>query len=864
MSLFQPPYPPQLLQTFGNYIVQQDDSQRLGIFAPNGTEIWDINSSGDVFVAGTFTATSLATFDGGITGTGNTGTLTAGTGILGTANTWGALQTFGNDISFGGAVLNVTSLATNDVLQFNGTNWVNILPTSLGLVNSVANSDGTLTISPTTGAVVASLALGHANTWTALQTFGTDISFLGAQPSGTIASGNLLYYNGTNWIGQSLAAGTGISVSGTTVTNTGVTSLAAGTAISLSGSTGAVTVTNTGVTSAVAGDGVSVSAATGAVTFAAVLNGTTLLLGASGLSLNLGNANTWTATQTFPAGNFGDAFGLTSSEIGFFPYTNGTVLGQSMSFMTLWGTVDNVGGWIGENYASIQMGMFNRTAATQGALAASSWMMNLGLNQSGAVYTFVPTNYAIGVANSVNSAIRNTLDDGSGNMTIAGLITANGGISTGSQQNITWTNSSSGNVGNFIAVQFTDRFAMYPSSDSNLFTIENAALANLFSVNPTTSGTSSFKNTLDDGSGNMTVAGNFISTLNGGYVSAYNEQVLMFTGSASVNGNGGDAGISIQGRPRIGDWGQWLTIGEPNGTNSGYIIQIVGGGSGSGFGIRTGTSTGITAAPTIRNTLDDGTGAQTIAGLATFSAGITGTGNTGTLTAGTGILGTANTWTANQTFNNSVSVGAAQDGTQFFLTLDIVEVADATVTAYNSTILQISGSYYNGTSAVTETANLQTIAGASPYLLMSGMELYARFKPGNNLIASGTPTNTGGSGFSNGGTPDINILAVGPSFAPPGTGIRVITATFVEHNNGGSAAVGIALSTTTYVAGDTIVPTSTNPSAVAYAGSDNGSNQTFRVTCYAPCTYGTTYYVYIVCGGTGFTHYVESSDISVY
>lgn len=41
-----------------------------------------------------------------------------------------------------------------------------------GAVSSVTNSDGTLTISPTTGAVVASLALGHANTWSALQTFG--------------------------------------------------------------------------------------------------------------------------------------------------------------------------------------------------------------------------------------------------------------------------------------------------------------------------------------------------------------------------------------------------------------------------------------------------------------------------------------------------------------------------------------------------------------------------------------------------------------------------------------------------------------------------------------------------------------------
>ncbi len=36
------------------------------------------------------------------------------------------------------------------------------------VAQSVSNSDGTLTISPTTGAVVASLALGHANTWTAV------------------------------------------------------------------------------------------------------------------------------------------------------------------------------------------------------------------------------------------------------------------------------------------------------------------------------------------------------------------------------------------------------------------------------------------------------------------------------------------------------------------------------------------------------------------------------------------------------------------------------------------------------------------------------------------------------------------------
>lgn len=42
-------------------------------------------------------------------------------------------------------------------------------------VTSVSNGDGTITISPTTGDVIASLALGHANTWTGIQTFTTPV-----------------------------------------------------------------------------------------------------------------------------------------------------------------------------------------------------------------------------------------------------------------------------------------------------------------------------------------------------------------------------------------------------------------------------------------------------------------------------------------------------------------------------------------------------------------------------------------------------------------------------------------------------------------------------------------------------------------
>ena len=56
-----------------------------------------------------------------------------------------------------------------------GTSCISSWPS--GAVTSVSNTDTTLTISPTTGAVVASLNLGKANTWTGAQTFNATSSF---------------------------------------------------------------------------------------------------------------------------------------------------------------------------------------------------------------------------------------------------------------------------------------------------------------------------------------------------------------------------------------------------------------------------------------------------------------------------------------------------------------------------------------------------------------------------------------------------------------------------------------------------------------------------------------------------------------
>lgn len=60
---------------------------------------------------------------------------------------------------------------TNASITVNGKGLITAASSGGSGVGSVSNSDGTLTISPTTGSVVASLALGHANAWTGAQTF---------------------------------------------------------------------------------------------------------------------------------------------------------------------------------------------------------------------------------------------------------------------------------------------------------------------------------------------------------------------------------------------------------------------------------------------------------------------------------------------------------------------------------------------------------------------------------------------------------------------------------------------------------------------------------------------------------------------
>lgn len=105
-----------------------------------------------------------------------------------------------------GAANGTTSWVLTSTVNTVGTDPLAYTQFSLNPANiaqSVSNADGTLTISPTVGAVVASLALGNPNAWSALQTFGNNISFGGKTMNvSSLASGDNLQYNGTNWVNK--------------------------------------------------------------------------------------------------------------------------------------------------------------------------------------------------------------------------------------------------------------------------------------------------------------------------------------------------------------------------------------------------------------------------------------------------------------------------------------------------------------------------------------------------------------------------------------------------------------------------------------------------------------------------------------
>ena len=184
---------------------------QTGTGSASAAPVWGSCSSGSGSVS------SVANSDSTLTVSPTTGAVVASLNTA-HANTWTGKQTTTPTSTAAG--FNVGAYAGNPSGAANGDLWYNSLTNALmadingtntalgsgggGAVSSVSNSDSTLTISPTTGSVVASLNTAHANTWTGKQTTtptsttpGLNVGAYAGNPS-TPSNGDLWYNTSTN------------------------------------------------------------------------------------------------------------------------------------------------------------------------------------------------------------------------------------------------------------------------------------------------------------------------------------------------------------------------------------------------------------------------------------------------------------------------------------------------------------------------------------------------------------------------------------------------------------------------------------------------------------------------------------------
>ena len=167
-------------------------TQGTGItaFSYNGTSAKTVGLTNTGVLAGTYgNATNVAQFtvdaQGRLTLAGNVpitpptlANLTQGTGITAFSYNGTSAKTIGltNTGVLAGTYGNATNVPQFTVDAQGRLTLAGNIPILTG-VTSVKNTDGSLTINPTAGNVIASLNTNHSNTWTAAQTFSTVTNF---------------------------------------------------------------------------------------------------------------------------------------------------------------------------------------------------------------------------------------------------------------------------------------------------------------------------------------------------------------------------------------------------------------------------------------------------------------------------------------------------------------------------------------------------------------------------------------------------------------------------------------------------------------------------------------------------------------
>ncbi len=636
----------------------QGDSGELSLTAGTGIGIsgLTISNTGVTSLAGS-TTISVSGSVGGITvkglyeagsGLSLSGATFTNTGVLGVGG--GTTSYLTGDVKFvAGSNIDITQ-SGQDITIANTYSYTlpsTVLTSSSTYVKTLQGSSGALSLSAGTGISISGLTItntepnvdypAQSNTWSVLQTFGDNISFMGEQVSGsTISAGSFLYDNGTNFVRQSLAGGTGISVSDYTITNTGVTSLASGTGISLSGSTGGVTVTNTGVTS---------------------LQGDT-----GGLSLSAGSGISISGLTITNSGVLGIGGSTTSYLSGDIKFVAGSNIGISQSGQDI--TISNT--------YSLPSTVLTSSSTYVKTLQGSSGALSLSSGTGISISGLTISNSGV---TSLTAGTGISLSGSTGDVTITNTgsaYTAGNGISI-SSGTIAMSGSMSGGVGMMvfsgdannpsIAVYDTanttykieigqasasgDYFTNAVTGDSIVKGTYERLLLGVGSNNSALVLTSGYavetkNNTLDNGSGDMTIAGSLSAS-----------GTLLTTGSLGL-----DLGDSVGVRALVYD-----TSGTA-GYQTGYGVNVVGvnsldffigygNGSNTSFNIGSGgnstypytsykrlfTVANTGEITTVKNTLDDGSGNMTVAGTleGTF-AGVLSAGTVGISDGGDSVV----------------------------------------------------------------------------------------------------------------------------------------------------------------------------------------------------------------------------------
>ena len=568
-------------------------------------------SAPSITLNGTSLTTTLATFD---TTTARQTAInsavspiqTSITTLNGNATTSGSvLSTIGSYLSAGTNSLSVGSgtigsLSTSGITSLGsinaGTNNIIGGSATLSALNSTTASHVNLTTSGTTS-LAGLVSTGSINAGTNSITVGSLTASSGTIGGSNIITqtsltGQLSSYDPTASVNQAIAASVGTSTS-SLLTGSATTGALYSTSVSSTGNVIGNNATfsnlNTGSHTASQLFTTSSSTLAGLTSTSAIFAGTNALTAGSGV---------FYSTPT-PPGYPTLSCGIVSSIPTVQAYSNGSTLTELMlsgsNVHTPNNTLDDGSGDFTASGCVAATGDFPTYALTvpsvRMGVGSNAIPFVQGVNASG-----VNTQLALNPGGGKVTTYKNTLDDGSGNLTAKGSLQVNEAGTTTLGLSIQCSPSTKYGfqdavIGDVVYQAQTNSNVLFGFVGSGA---GQGSQPSLLRLNYTNSSVKTLNNTLDDGSGNMTVAfPASSSTLNGG---AARVQI-----GATADFNGNTYALGVAG-PATGAY--------PFGV-------MVGTGSGSVVALQVSKFFGVT---TKNNTLDDGTGASTFKTTATTNA----------------------------------------------------------------------------------------------------------------------------------------------------------------------------------------------------------------------------------------------------